>query len=303
MSRQVSVKSILRYNVSVKRGSYGFDAPWALAGLFFGAVVLLVLAAVSFISDVPAAAIAFLLGAVYTLASAVSYLYTTRRGKFAVWGEELGRIEGDEQVLDLGCGRGAVLLLAAQRLREGRATGIDLWRGVDQSGNAEGVTRANAEAEGVSDRVDLVTGDMRELPFDDGRFDVIVSSLAMHNIPTVEGREQAVKEAHRVLRPGGLMLIADFQHTPQYETVLRELGVVDVRRRDLGWRFWYGGPWFKSEMLEARKPRPNGGDPRSAGAKAVADGSEAPPVDGEVLPDGDRSHQDAAPAKDVGEGV
>lgn len=278
------MKSILRYNVCVRRGSYGFDAPGALVGLFFGALVQLALVVVSFANDVPAAGIAFLLGALYTLASAGSYLYTTRRGKFAVWGEELGRIEGDEQVLDLGCGRGMVLLLAAQRLRGGRATGIDLWSGKDQSGNAESVTRANAEAEGVSDRVELVTGDMRELPFEDGRFDLIVSSLAIHNIPTAEGRDQAVKEAHRVLRPGGLMLIADFRHTSCYEDVLRELGVVDVRRRDLGWRFWYGGPWFKSEMLEARKPGPNGVESRS-------------------VPEVGRLHQDAAPVKDVGDGA
>jgi SAM-dependent methyltransferase len=299
------VKSILRYNVCVRRGSYGFDAPWALAGLFFGAVVQLALVAVSFAFDVPAAGIAFLLGALYTLASAGSYLYTTRRGKFVVWGEELGRIEGDEQVLDLGCGRGMVLLLAAQRLRGGRATGIDLWSGKDQSGNAESVTRANAEAEGVSDRVELVTGDMRELPFEDGRFDVIVSSLAIHNIPTAEGRDQAVKEAHRVLRPGGLMLIADFQHTSRYEDVLRELGLVDVRRRDLGWRFWYGGPWFKSEMLEARKPGPNGVESRLADSELRSaespDGGER--LSGAAVPEVGRVHQEAAPVKDVGDGA
>ncbi|WP_433514023.1 class I SAM-dependent methyltransferase [Nonomuraea sp. CA-143628] len=292
----------------MRRGSYGFDAPWALAGLFFGAVAQLALVAVSFAFDVPAAGIAFLLGALYTLASAGSYLYTTRRGKFVVWGEELGRIEGNEQVLDLGCGRGMVLLLAAQRLRGGRATGIDLWSGKDQSGNAESVTRANAEAEGVSERVDLVTGDMRELPFEDGRFDVIVSSLAIHNIPTAEGRDQAVKEAHRVLRPGGLMLIADFQHTSSYEDVLRELGVVDVRRRDLGWRFWYGGPWFKSEMLEARKPGPNGGEARSVGGEARSADGESRSADGEgavvsAVPEVGRVHQDAAPVKDVGDGA
>ncbi|MEU7838583.1 class I SAM-dependent methyltransferase [Nonomuraea sp. NPDC049129] len=285
----------------MRRGSYGFDAPWALAGLFFGAVVQLALVAVSFAFDVPAAGIAFLLGALYTLASAGSYLYTTRRGKFVVWGEELGRIEGDEQVLDLGCGRGMVLLLAAQRLRGGRATGIDLWSGKDQSGNAESVTRANAEAEGVSDRVDLVTGDMRELPFEDGRFDVIVSSLAIHNIPTAEGRDQAVKEAHRVLRPGGLMLIADFQHTSRYEDVLRELGVVDVRRRDLGWRFWYGGPWFKSEMLEARKPGPDGVESRSADSESRSADGEGAVVS--AVPEVGRVHQDAAPVKDVGDGA
>ncbi|SEG79391.1 Methyltransferase domain-containing protein [Nonomuraea solani] len=241
-------------NVRKRHGRYGFDAPWALAGLLFGAIVLLALATASFTLDILPAGLAFLFGALYTLASAASYLYTTRRGKFAVWAEELGRLEGGERLLDLGCGRGAVLLLAAQRLEKGRAAGVDLWRSRDQSGNNAPVTRANAAAEGVSERVDLVTGDLRDLPFGDDAFDVVVSSLAVHNIAAAEGRERAVREAHRVLRPGGLMLIADFQHTPAYESTLRELGVVDVRRRDAGWRFWYGGPWFRTEIVEARKP-------------------------------------------------
>ncbi|MEU8246419.1 class I SAM-dependent methyltransferase [Nonomuraea sp. NPDC048916] len=237
----------------MRRGSYGFDAPWALAGLVFGALMLLALSLASFAFDVPAAGVAFLLGALYTLASAASYFYTTRHGKFAVWAAELDRLQGDERLLDLGCGRGAVLLLAAKRLPAGRAAGVDLWRSADQSGNDESVTKANAEAEGVS--VELSTGDLRALPFEDDSFDVVVSALAIHNISDAGGREQAVREAHRVLRPGGLMLIADFQHTPGYEVTLRELGVVDVRRRDLGWRYWYGGPWFRTWMVEARRPR------------------------------------------------
>ncbi|MFI7707276.1 class I SAM-dependent methyltransferase [Nonomuraea sp. NPDC049480] len=240
--------------MSKRHGSYGFDAPWALTGLLLGAIGLIALAVVSFALDILAAGIAFLFGGLYTLASAASYLYTTRRGKFAVWAEELQRLEGGERLLDLGCGRGAVLLMAAERLDQGRATGVDLWRTRDQSGNGESTTMANAEAEGVSDRVELVTGDMRDLPFGDDAFDVIVSSLAVHNIPDAEGRARALREAHRVLRPGGLMLIADFQHTPAYEDTLRGLGVVDVRRRDAGWRFWYGGPWFRTTFVEARKP-------------------------------------------------
>ena len=60
----------------------------------------------------------------------------------------------NEQILDLGCGRGAVLLLAAQRLTTGKAVGVDLWRTADQSGNSAEATRRNAEAEGVADRVD-----------------------------------------------------------------------------------------------------------------------------------------------------
>ncbi|MGP3959918.1 SAM-dependent methyltransferase [Nonomuraea sp. 3N208] len=225
--------------------------------MLFGAIVLVALAAISFALDILAAGVAFLFGGLYTLASAASYLYTTRRGKFAVWAEELQRLDGDERLLDLGCGRGAVLLMAAERLDTGRATGVDLWRssgGQDHSGNGDSTTRSNAAAEGVEDRVELVTGDLRDLPFGDDAFDVVVSSLAIHKIHGAEGRERAIREAHRVLRPGGLMLIADFRHTPAYEAALRGLGVVDVRQRDVGWRFWYGGPWFRTDILEARKP-------------------------------------------------
>jgi SAM-dependent methyltransferase len=238
--------------VSVRRGKYGFDAPWALVGLVLGGLALLGLAALSFGTDVPAAGVVFLFGGLYTLASAASHLFTTRRGKFAVWAAELDRLKGDERLLDLGCGRGAVLLLAAERLPEGRATGLDLWRSRDQSGNAARVTRANAETEGV--QIELVTGDMRDLPFGDTAFDVVVSSLALHNLHGDRARERAVREAYRVLRPGGLMILADLRHTAAYEATLRELGVVDVRRRDLGWRYWYGGPWAATWLLEARKP-------------------------------------------------
>ncbi|MFI6297933.1 class I SAM-dependent methyltransferase [Nonomuraea sp. NPDC050790] len=233
----------------MRRGKYGFDAPWSFAGLVVGAVALLALTIVSFAYDVAPAGVAFLLGGLYTLASAFSYAYTTRKGKFEVWAGELDDLDGGERVLDLGCGRGAVLTAAARRLSKGYATGLDRW----PSGNQVAVTRANAEAAGIADRVELVTGDLRALPFRGDSFDAVVSSLALHRIATAQGRADAVREAYRVLAPGGRMLIADFQRTEEYEAVLRGLGAADVRRRDLGWRFWYGGPWFATRMVEAYK--------------------------------------------------
>ena len=61
----------------------------------------------------------------FFLTNAFSFLYTTRRGKFHVWEEILDdlRLGGDERVLDMGCGRGAVLTAVAKRLRTGRVTG------------------------------------------------------------------------------------------------------------------------------------------------------------------------------------
>jgi arsenite methyltransferase len=73
------------------------------------------------------AALSLVIAFIFAL-SAASFLFTTRPGKFAVWSELLDglRLRGDERLLDVGCGRGAVLLLAAKRLTSGRAVGIEM---------------------------------------------------------------------------------------------------------------------------------------------------------------------------------
>jgi ubiquinone/menaquinone biosynthesis C-methylase UbiE len=184
------------------------------------------------------------------------YLHSTLRGKFVVWADLLDELHlrGDERILDMGCGRGAVLLMAAQRLTTGRAVGIDLWRSVDQSGNSAEATRRNAIAEGVADRVELRTGDMTALPFEDNSFDVVLSSLAIHNISGRAGREKALDEAVRVVRPGGRLLIADIRGTRQHQAQLAKVGMSDVTHRRLGWRFWWGGPCAATRLVTARKP-------------------------------------------------
>ena len=236
-----------------RRGSYGIDAPYVFVSLAIIVVVFLMFAISAGISSgrwrtlLPALFMLFIVSVVY---------HTTLRGKFLVWAELLDKLglRGDERILDMGCGRGAVLLMAAQHLTTGRAVGVDLWRGEDQSGNSADATRRNAVAEGVGDRVELYTADMTSLPFDDDAFDVVVSSLAIHNIPSSAGRENAIDEAVRVLRPGGRLLIADIRGTRQHEERVRMLGMNDVSRRTLDWRFWWGGPWAPTRLLTATKP-------------------------------------------------
>jgi arsenite methyltransferase len=189
------------------------------------------------------------------LATAASFIYATRSGKFRVWSgvlDDLG-LRGDETVLDLGCGRGAVLLAVAKRLPAGRAIGVDLWR-ADQTDNSQQATLTNAALEGVSDRIELHTADMTALPLADNSVDAVVSNLAIHNIPEHAGRRRALQEAIRVLRPGGRLAIGDLWETRQHAEQLRELGWRDVRRRNLGWRMWYGGPWFSTRLVTATKP-------------------------------------------------
>lgn len=192
--------------------------------------------------------------AVGIAAGTALYMYATKAGKFDVWNRILDdlRLQGDETVLDMGCGRGAVLLAAAKRLPRGRAIGVDLWQ-ADQTANSPSATRANATLENVADRIEVHTADMTALPFDDGSVDVVVSSLAIHNIPSRARRRQALSEAMRVLRPGGRLAIADLWETRQHAEHLRESGWQNVQRRSVGWRMWYSGPWVSTRLVTATK--------------------------------------------------
>ena len=111
-------------------------------------------------------------------------VHSSKRGKVLVQDKVLNQLgfRGSEDVLDLGCGSGLMLLGAATRAPQGTATGIDLWRLVDQVGSSRDSCMANARALGVADRVTLVDGDMSDLPFEDGTFDVVLACLAIHNI-------------------------------------------------------------------------------------------------------------------------
>jgi arsenite methyltransferase len=94
---------------------------------------------------------------------------------------------------------------------------------------------------------------MTALPFPSGTFDVIVSNVAIHNIKGMRHRQAALDEAVRVLRPGGRLLLADLRNTGVYAERLKSLGMVDVRRRGLGWRMWWGGPWGATRLVTATK--------------------------------------------------
>lgn len=244
------------------RGDYGIDGSFhrvslggQLAALTIGCVALAIYGGIARArGPLWAGAAAMVLDAAI-LAQVGLYWHATRAGKFKVWDDILDglRLRGDETVLDMGCGRGAVLCAAAKRLPDGRAIGVDLWQ-ADQTDNSADATRANAALEGVADRIEVRTGDMTELPLADASVDVVVSNLAIHNIGSREGRRRALAEAARVLRPGGRLAIADLWEIRHHAAQLREMGWRDVTWRNLGWRMWYGGPWTSTRLVTATKP-------------------------------------------------
>jgi arsenite methyltransferase len=163
---------------------------------------------------------------------AIWMVWSSKIGKLAERDRLLARVAwtGRERVLDVGCGRGLLLIGAAKRLTSGRAVGIDIWQARDLSGNDAEATLANARCEGVAERVRLETADMRAMPFPDASFEVIVSKAAIHNIEDRAERAKALAEIARVLAPGGTVLIDDIRHLREYERVLKMHGVTEVTR-------------------------------------------------------------------------
>jgi arsenite methyltransferase len=180
-------------------------------------------------------------------------------GAFMMWSSRVAKLKlrdelidslaltGDEKILDVGCGRGLLLIGAAKKLKNGKATGIDIWTD-DLSNNSADAVKQNAKLEGVSDRVRIETGDARKLVYPEANYDVVMSSLAIHNIEDQDERAQAVREMWRVLKPGGKLLIYDIFRIGEYASVLRSAGASDVTLSGTKW-LWL----VPSRVLTARK--------------------------------------------------
>ncbi len=213
--------------------NYGIDAPVAVRNLFIVAVLgvislITLLLGVWSKQDLIAVIARPLIGAGLGCgAMGLWMIYDSKIGKVREREQYLDKIvwRGDERVLDVGCGLGLFLIGAAKRLSTGRAVGIDKWQQEDLSGNNAAGTLDNAMIEGVADRVEVHTGDARKLPFDDASFNVVLSSMALHNIYNAGERQTAVREIARVLKSGGRVLIVDVRHIRQYAATLRAAGL------------------------------------------------------------------------------
>jgi SAM-dependent methyltransferase len=133
--------------------------------------------------------------------------------------------QGNENVLDVGTGRGLLMIGAAKKLAQGKSIGIDVWRQEDMQDNTHQNTRKNAELEGVLAKVEIQNQDAQNLPFTDGFFDVALSNLCLHNIPSKAGRDKACREIARVLKPGGTALISDILWAKAYGEVFAAEGL------------------------------------------------------------------------------
>ena len=213
--------------------NYGIDAPLVVRNLLIvgtlGLISLItrLLGVWSGHDDIAVIARPLMVAGLTCGAMGLWMLYDSKIGKMREREKYLDKIawRGDERVLDVGCGLGLFLIGAAKRLSTGRAVGIDKWQQEDLSNNSAAGALNNAMIEGVAEKVEVHTGDARKLPFDDASFDVVLSSMALHNIYNAGERQTTVREIARVLKSDGHLLIMDVLHTRKYAAILRDAGL------------------------------------------------------------------------------
>ena len=125
---------------------------------------------------------------------------------------ELAQVGAGQRLLDLGCGTGTLVLMARRRLADATVIGVD--------GDPTILCIARRKAQRAGILVEFDEGMAYALPYGDGTFDAVVSTLTFHHL-TMDQQERTLAEVRRVLRPGGRLVIADL--APPHNALMRLL--------------------------------------------------------------------------------
>jgi SAM-dependent methyltransferase len=237
---------------------YGIDEPRSIIELLLAGGLSVIIgfdiAAYTARTNPPLARLGLLVGpgvGFLVFAVAAALYWSSEQGKVTEMLKLVSDIPwgGDEIVLDLGCGRGLGMVLAGKRLEGGYSVGVDLWQKNHLSGNDPSSIWANAEKEGVQQRVAPVKADTVSLPLTDSSVDVILSALSLHRLIRKKDRVVAFTEIARVLKQGGRIGIIDAGNGGEYSKVLHQIGLSDISVRRI--RFSSFPPFH---VVLARKP-------------------------------------------------
>ncbi len=115
-----------------------------------------------------------------------------------------GQVQQPQDILDVGCGIGGSSLYLADKYKA-KATGITL--SPVQANRA----KARAESQGLTAQTIFLVADALKMPFADNSFDLVWSLESAEHFPD---KQKFLQEAYRVLKPGGLLLMATWCHRP-----------------------------------------------------------------------------------------
>lgn len=223
----------------MKTADYGIDKPDRVRALAMVGFVLIGTGLSQFIAlqgsvaDWPELILSICLWlGVLLLVAAGIMLWSSKSGKYGLAWKMLEEMKwrGREKVLDVGCGRGLLTILAARKAPLGDMVGIDVWSQEQLSENTKETAMENAEAERVTDRVRFEDGDVTDLRFGPNSFDKVVSSFTLHAIGNRKERDKAVTQLIRLIRPGGEIAILDILHTREYKKIFEQQGLQNIRR-------------------------------------------------------------------------
>ncbi len=139
------------------------------------------------------------------------YLFSPKGGDIQnqIWETVVSNLDwnGQGQALDIGCGNGVLSIKLAKKFSTVKVTGIDYWG--ERWEYSKGTCEANAEAEGVGERVVFQKASASKLPFEDEYFDAAVSNLCFHEVSDAKDKREVIREALRVVKKGGKFAFQD----------------------------------------------------------------------------------------------
>jgi ubiquinone/menaquinone biosynthesis C-methylase UbiE len=145
---------------------------------------------------------------------------TTREGAFKRRVLQRAMLVSGERVLDLACGTGTLAVAATREAPGVEVTGVD--------GDPEILEQARAKAASAKARISFDEGLSTDLPYESGRFDVVLSTLFFHHLAD-DAKRRSAEEARRVIRSGGRIVLADFgrPHDPLMRAAFLWIQVFD----------------------------------------------------------------------------